>query len=163
LLACQLQAICAGDLERNRLQRSKIVGNEQILEGNWSDLKDKIRKRWAQLTDSDLPQFTESMDQVAGIIQAKTGEAREAVERQLRRLAADGGSMIGKAADSVRDCAQNAAEMVHETAHSAAGRMRAGYIQTERLVRDRPAEALAVSFAAGMIVGLTIGMMGRSR
>lgn len=50
--------------------------NQQILEGNWNEIKGKLRQKWGQLTDDDFPQICGEADQIIGIIQRKTGEAR---------------------------------------------------------------------------------------
>ena len=50
--------------------------NQQILEGNWNEIKGKLRQKWGQLTDDDFPQMCGEADQIIGIIQRKTGEAR---------------------------------------------------------------------------------------
>jgi ElaB/YqjD/DUF883 family membrane-anchored ribosome-binding protein len=41
--------------------------------------------------------------------------------------------------------------------------MRGGYAQTERMVQQRPMESLAVGFGAGLITGVIIGLVMRSR
>ena len=51
--------------------------NQQILEGNWNEIKGMLRQKWGQLTDNDLPQIRGNLDQIVGIIQRKTGEGRE--------------------------------------------------------------------------------------
>jgi ElaB/YqjD/DUF883 family membrane-anchored ribosome-binding protein len=41
--------------------------------------------------------------------------------------------------------------------------MRHGYEEAERMVKERPAESLAVCFGAGVLVGLLMGVVMRSR
>ena len=31
--------------------------NQQILEGNWNEIKGKLRQKWGQLTDDDFQQI----------------------------------------------------------------------------------------------------------
>ena len=57
--------------------------NQQILVGNWNEIKGKLREKWGQLTDDDFQQIRGDAEQLIGVIQRKTGEAREAIEEYL--------------------------------------------------------------------------------
>ena len=137
--------------------------NQQILEGNWNEIKGKLRQKWGQLTDDDLPQIRGDADQIIGAIQRKTGEAREAIEQYLQEISGSAASAISTAAETVRDYAQYAAANVQHTAKQAAGEVRAGYNEAERFVRDRPGESLLVCFGVGLITGVVIALSLRSR
>jgi len=50
--------------------------NQQTLEGNWNEIKGKLHERWGQLTQDDLQRARGDVDQLVGLIQRKTGEAR---------------------------------------------------------------------------------------
>ena len=137
--------------------------NQQILEGNWNEIKGKLRQKWGQLTDDDLPQICGEAEQIIGIIQSKTGEAREAIERYLQEVSGSAAVAVGTAAETVRDYAQHASDTVQDTAKQAADQVRAGYHEAERFVRDRPGESLLVCFGAGLITGVVIALSLRSR
>src|SRR5512140_3759730 len=137
--------------------------NQQILEGNWNEIKGKLRQKWGQLTDGDLPQFQGDMEQLVGIIQSKTGEGRESIEKFLQQMSGSAASAMGTAAETVRDYAQHASESVQHTAKQAADQVRAGYIEAERFVRNRPGESLLVCFGLGLITGVVIALSLRSR
>ena len=137
--------------------------DQQILEGNWNEIKGKLRQKWGQLTDDDLPQIRGDADQIIGVIQRKTGEAREAIERYLQEVSGSAASAIGTAAETVGDYAQHASETVQHTAKQAADQVRAGYNEAERFVRDRPGESLPVCFGVGLITGVVIALSLRSR
>ena len=137
--------------------------NQQILEGNWNAIRGKLHKKWGQLTDDDLPQIRGDADQIIGIIQHKTGEARDAIEQYLQGTSGSAASAIGTAAATVRDYVRHASETVQHTAKQAAGQMRAGYDGAERFVRDRPGESLLVCFGVGLITGVVIALSLRSR
>ena len=137
--------------------------NQQILEGNWNEIKGKLRLKWGQLTDDDLPQLRGDADQIVGIIQRKTGEAREAIERYLEQVSGSAAAAIDNAAETAGEYAQHAAETVQQAAKQAADQVRAGYEGAERFVRERPKEALAVCFGVGVITGVVIALLLRSR
>lgn len=137
--------------------------NQQIHEDNWSEIKGKLRAKWGQLTDDDLPRIRGDAEEVIGIIQHKTGETRDAIERYLQEVSGSTSSAIGTAAKAVSDYAQHASESVQHTAQQAADKVRAGYDGAERFVRDRPGESLAVCFGAGVITGVVVALLLRSR
>jgi uncharacterized protein YjbJ (UPF0337 family) len=137
--------------------------NQQILEGNWNELKGKIRTRWGQLSDDDLSQVQGQVDTLVGTIQRKTGERREAIETYLNELSGSAASTVGQAAENVRQYSNRAAETVQNAARQTADQVRAGYADAERLVRDRPGESLAVCFGAGLVAGALITMMLSSK
>ena len=118
--------------------------NPQTLEGNWNEIQGKIRQRWGQLTDEDLTQFHGRVDQLVGAIQRKTGEGREAIENYLSELSSSAGSAAGWAAENFRPYAQRAADTMQDVAKQTGDQLRAGYIQAERFVRERPRESLLI-------------------
>jgi len=146
--------------------------NQQTLEGNWNEIKGKLHERWGQLTQDDLQKARGNVDQLVGLIQRKTGEARERVEQYLSELASNGGTATkvadavrgyaSTAAESVRGYASTAAESAEEARARAADMVRGGFIQTERMIQQRPMESLAVGFGAGLITGVIIGLVMRS-
>ena len=137
--------------------------NQQILDGNWNEIKGKLREKWGQLTDSDLPQLQGGVEQLVGIIQRKTGDGRESIEKFLQQMYGGAASAMGTAAETVRDYAQHASESVQHTAKQAADQVRAGYDEAERFVRNRPGESLLVCFGLGLISGVMIALSMRSR
>lgn len=137
--------------------------NQQTLQGNWNEIKGKVRSKWGSLTDDDLKVFNGNVDQLIGTIQRKTGEARESIEKFFDSLSEDGASAIGRASETVRTYAQQAAESVQQTSKQAADSVREGYQEVEDMVRERPAESLAVCFGVGVITGVVISLLFRGR
>jgi uncharacterized protein YjbJ (UPF0337 family) len=137
--------------------------NQQILEGHWNELKGKIREKWGQLSDTDLPQFRGNIDQLVGTIQRKTGESRDTIEHFLNDLAGTAGSFVSAATERVRQYAQQAAESMQGGAQQAFDQAREGYLGAQELVRNRPTQSLAVGFGVGVLVGVILATMLRSR
>jgi uncharacterized protein YjbJ (UPF0337 family) len=150
--------------------RRKVMINQQILQGRWSEIKGKIRSHWGQLTDDDLPQFHGEVEKLVGTIQRKTGEGREVIENYLSELSGAASSAMGQTAETVRqfsrqaaDFSRQAADTVQATAKQAADQLQAGYIQAERFVRERPRESLVVCFGIGLLAGVLVSMMMSSK
>jgi len=119
--------------------------NQQIFEGDWNEIKGKLLQKWGQLTDDDCQQIRGDVEQLIGVIQLKTGEARQAIEQYLQEISHN-------AASTARGYARHAADQIH-----------AGCDKAERVVRDRPGESMLVCFGAGLIVGVVIALSLRSR
>ena len=159
--------------------------NQQTLSGNWNDVKGRLRKRWGQLTNDDVQAFNGNVDQLVGMIQKKTGEARDSVESFLEEMSRNGSSAVGQAADTVKDYATSAARQTREYAGQAANQVRdysnqaasvieqgseqamdafrQGYHQAESAIRSRPGESIALCFCAGILTGVLLSMSLRSR
>jgi uncharacterized protein YjbJ (UPF0337 family) len=60
--------------------------NQDTLQGNWKQMKGKVKERWGKLTDDDLDVAEGRADQLAGLIQERYGIAREEAERQVREF-----------------------------------------------------------------------------
>ncbi len=140
--------------------------NQQALRGNWNEIQGKLRKRWAQLTSDDVQDFDGDVDRLVGLIQRKTGEGRQDVERFLDDMAASGASAVEQATEAVRGYAHQASERIQERTRQAADSMRQGYDSlrqgyegAEEMVRRRPSEAAVVCFGAGVLTGLVVGLL----
>lgn len=59
---------------------------EQQSEGNWKQLRGRLKEAWGSLTDDDLDRYKGRRDQLEGQIQARTGETRESIRETLDRL-----------------------------------------------------------------------------
>jgi uncharacterized protein YjbJ (UPF0337 family) len=137
--------------------------NQQTLEGNWNEIKGKLHEKWGQLSQDDLQKARGNVDQLVGLIQRKTGEARDRVEQYLSELTDDSASTVSRVAEAVRGYASGAVDSMDEARGRAGDAVRGGYAQTERMIQQRPMESLAVGFGAGLIAGVVIGLVLRSR
>jgi uncharacterized protein YjbJ (UPF0337 family) len=60
--------------------------NRDTIEGNWRQIKGKVKERWGKLTDDELDQIEGNYDILCGKIQNAYGMSRDEVERDLSRL-----------------------------------------------------------------------------
>ena len=58
--------------------------NKDIAQGNWNELKGKIKTKWAKLTDDDVESFKGNLDQISGKIQKTYGYAKEKADGEYR-------------------------------------------------------------------------------
>jgi len=55
----------------------------QKWEGRWEQLSGRAKQLWGDLTDDELTHARGQYDELVGVINEKTGESREEIERKL--------------------------------------------------------------------------------
>ena len=80
--------------------------SQQVLNGHWDEIKGRIQETFGQLTDDDLAYAKGNVTQLIGLIERKTGMAKQQIEEQLDKLVDEGQSMLQKGAAAVQagDC-----------------------------------------------------------
>jgi uncharacterized protein YjbJ (UPF0337 family) len=137
--------------------------NQQALEGNWNQIKGKVREKWGQLTDDDLEMLKGKGDELVGVIQRRTGEARDRIERFLTQVVEAGATATSRAAETAREYSAEAADEMERASDYVGESLRKGYEQAESMVQRRPAESVAVAFGLGVVVGAIVGLVLRNR
>ncbi len=135
-----------------------MISNQE-LQGKWHEIRGRIKERWGQITDEDLQEVHGEAEQLVGVIQAKTGEARNRIEDFIEELSSESSGMLDRASQTAAEYKQAAQEGLHQAADS----VRASYAEAEGMIRRRPMESLAVTFGVGLIAGVIIGVTTRSR
>lgn len=57
--------------------------NWDLVEGQWKELKGKVRSKWGKLTDDDLEAVAGKRDQLIGRLQQRYGVRRDAAEADV--------------------------------------------------------------------------------
>ena len=57
--------------------------NWDSIQGNWKELKGKVRSKWAKLTDDDLEHIAGKKDVLLGRLQQRYGFKKDQAEREL--------------------------------------------------------------------------------
>jgi uncharacterized protein YjbJ (UPF0337 family) len=73
--------------------------NTDTIQGNWKQLKGRIKEQWGKLTDDDLTVINGQKDQLVGKLQERYGYSKEQAEREIERQRASW--------DAARDDAQS--------------------------------------------------------
>lgn len=59
---------------------------KDILEGNWNQMKGKVKEQWGKLTDDDLTQINGKRDVLIGRLQERYGYDKKRAEDELKKL-----------------------------------------------------------------------------
>lgn len=60
--------------------------NKDILKGNFTQLKGKIKAQWGKLTDDEIDELEGHSEVLAGKLQERYGWERDEAERQVREF-----------------------------------------------------------------------------
>lgn len=71
--------------------------NSDQFEGQWKQLKGKVKQRWGKLTDSDLTALSGKKDELVGRIQERYGITREQAEKEADEWAAGSATDLDQA------------------------------------------------------------------
>jgi uncharacterized protein YjbJ (UPF0337 family) len=76
---------CAVGVDGIRPENRSGSMNWDEVEGNWKQLKGKVRSQWGKLTDDDLEAVKGKRDELLGLLQKRYGHAKDAAEREIDR------------------------------------------------------------------------------
>ena len=137
--------------------------NAQTLQGHWNDIKGQLKSKYGQLTDQDLEFAEGNVDQLVGNIQKRTGESREAIEKQLDSLIGQGAAGVGAAGEKLQHAAHAAADHLRGGYDQARQSFNDQYGQAEDMVRSNPMQSIGTAFGVGVLVGVSLGLLLRGR
>lgn len=60
--------------------------NKTELEGNWNELKGKLKQKYASLTDNDVMLVEGKKDEMLGRLQAKLGKSKTEMQKIISEL-----------------------------------------------------------------------------
>lgn len=156
--------------------------SDTALKGRWNELKGQLKQKWGQLTDNELANVEGQGEQLIGLIQRKTGETRESIQRWLDQRLSTGSSNPGSAstshgeahhedstdsgAGSMERLSESAHQMgnriggyVQDSAHRAEELAQEGFSQAREMVQEKPMQSVGVAFVAGLVTGVVVGML----
>ena len=58
--------------------------NWDIIQGNWRQVKGKVKERWGDLTDDDFDSIQGQREQLTGKIQERYGLSKDEAEKQIK-------------------------------------------------------------------------------
>jgi len=55
----------------------------QKWQGRWEQLRGRVKAAWGELTDDDLKKVEGNFERLIGLIEERTGQTREQIEKRL--------------------------------------------------------------------------------
>ena len=132
-------------------------------QGTWNQLAGAVKSKYSQITGDDLAGVNGNIQQLAGVIQRKTGQAREEIDEFLRSASESTAGTVGKIAEAASDFANKAGETIRDGYDYAKDVSRDGIKAATDTVQQRPGESLLLAMGIGVVAGLIIGTSMCSR
>lgn len=60
--------------------------NKDQIQGEWDQLKGRVKKAYAELTDDDFQRADGSHDKLLGIIEKRFGDTKEKIQQKIDKL-----------------------------------------------------------------------------
>jgi uncharacterized protein YjbJ (UPF0337 family) len=60
--------------------------NKLTIEGNWNEIKGKLKQKYGELTDDDLAFAKGKEDEMYGRLQKKLGKTKDEIRREIENL-----------------------------------------------------------------------------
>jgi uncharacterized protein YjbJ (UPF0337 family) len=60
--------------------------NKLTIEGNWNEIKGKLKQKYGDLTDNDLAFAKGKEDELYGRLQKKLGKTKEEIKREIEEI-----------------------------------------------------------------------------
>jgi uncharacterized protein YjbJ (UPF0337 family) len=126
-------------------------------QGTWNQLAGAVRTKYAQITGDDVAGAEGNIQHLAGVIQKKTGKAREEIEEFLQTISDNTTSTVGRMSEAANDMASRAGETIREGYDYARDASRDGIKAATETVQHRPGESMLLAMGVGVVAGLIIG------
>lgn len=133
------------------------------VQGTWNQLAGAVKSKYAQITGDDLAGVNGNIQKLAGVIQKKTGKAREEIEEFLRSASNTTTTTVERISEAASDMATKASETLRDGYDYAREASRDGIKNATETVQHRPGESMLLAMGIGLVAGLIIGssMCGR--
>ena len=77
--------------------------NNDTVKGKWTELKGEVLNKWGKLTSDELDETKGNLVAIAGLIQQRYGDAKEAISDSLHE-------MFGTAKEAIENLVENTKE-----------------------------------------------------
>ncbi len=133
-----------------------MITKEEI-QGNWNSFIGGVQKRYSEITHDDLAAVKGNIQQMAGVIQRKTGQARAEIEGYLQSLSSDASGAINNASEMASNMASRANDGLRDGYNYVTDKSQESCDNVRETVRQKPLETLAIALGVGVVAGLIAG------
>ena len=128
------------------------------LEGDWKQLRGKVKARWGKLTDDDLAVIKGRRDELEGKIQERYGYAKSQARREIEDWYRSTESHLADEIDTIRTEIQNLTSTVGRIANKQIGRAQVRATEAaheaEAAITRNPLTAIAIAVGLGFLLGV---------
>ncbi len=127
---------------------------KEAIQSTWNEFAGAVQKKYGQITGDDLSGVKGNVQQLAGVIQRKTGQTREEIDTFLKSISSKSLDAVGTVSQKANEYLDKASEGIREGYEYAVDATQDTYENAKESVRTRPAEAVAIAFGVGVALGI---------
>jgi uncharacterized protein YjbJ (UPF0337 family) len=136
--------------------------NSSTLTGKWNEVKGFLTEKYGQLTGDEISRAQGDVSKLIGIIQQKSGKAREEIEDFVQKSLSQAGHAVNRVAETATSLASGAADYAQQGWQGVSGAVQEGYESTRKMVSRSPVESVAIAFGFGALAGVVTCLMLQS-
>jgi uncharacterized protein YjbJ (UPF0337 family) len=68
-----------------KIFKRRLLMNDDILKGQWKQIRGKAKEWWGKLTDDDLDKVNGRMDQIVGKLQERYGYSKDEATKEVNK------------------------------------------------------------------------------
>jgi uncharacterized protein YjbJ (UPF0337 family) len=147
--------------------------NTNTLNGKWNEIKGMLMKKYGELTNDDFAGAKGDIDALLGVVERKTGVARDDIENFVHKSLDNAGSLASSIANTTSKYASEANDQLRQSYDRVSGAVQQGYDRSQELVQQgysksqemiqrSPMESMAIAFGVGAMTGLLAVLLMQS-
>jgi uncharacterized protein YjbJ (UPF0337 family) len=133
------------------------MATKEEAQGTWNRMAGAVKNKYSQITGDDLAGVNGNIQQLAGVIQKKTGKAKEEIDEFLRSFSETTATTVGRISEVASDMASKASDSIRDGYDYARDASRDGIKAATQTVQHHPGESLLLAMGIGVVAGLVIG------
>lgn len=119
-----------------------------ILQGNWEQLKGKIKNQWGKLTDDDITAIGGKKDELLGRLQTAYGYNKDIAEHEFDYFLSH---------NKISDTAKSIGDKVASSADSMKKNVEEYSSTVMNYVKQRPIESIVIGAGVALAIGFLLG------
>ena len=128
------------------------------IEGDWKQMKGKVKEKWGKLTDDDLTAIAGRRDQLEGKIQEHYGYAKNQARREIEDWYRSTEHHLADAIETIRTDIQSLTSTIGRLANKQIGRAQVRATEAaheaEDVITRNPLTAVAIAVGSGFLIGV---------
>ncbi|HSK29046.1 MAG TPA: CsbD family protein [Candidatus Limnocylindria bacterium] len=140
--------------------------NEDILSGQWKQMKGSLKSWWGQFSDDDFDRIDGQKDRLVGWVQEKYGRTREQATQEVNARLKEYNDKYGGTVAELKAKAHDIGETVVGKANEAASAVRSGVEKASSYFQEKTLDSMGSDITAlvrkypiqSVLIGIGVGI-----
>jgi uncharacterized protein YjbJ (UPF0337 family) len=140
--------------------------NEDILSGQWKQMKGSLKSWWGQFSDDDFDRIDGQKDRLVGWVQEKYGRTREQATQEVNARLKEYNDKYGGTVAELKAKAYDIGETVAGKANEAATAVRSGVEKASSYFQEKTLDSMGADVTAlvrkypiqSVLIGIGVGI-----